>query len=122
MAGRFVRAFYATDLGNICPVRVLQATLDATIGAATNSSAPGPATAGFPSAKVSKGSREIGIGCRSVTCVWNVGGAPAGYDERTPFSLPILVLATYNGINRGDAVGYSGGTAVVVSRDGEDIN
>lgn len=120
--GRPVRAFYATDLGNICSVRVQQETLDATIGAVANSSATGPATAGFPSAKVSKGSREIGIGCRKVTCAWDDGGAPTNYDERSPFSLPILVLATFNGINRGDAVVYLGGTGVVVSKSAEDIN
>lgn len=114
-AGRYIRSTYQTDGGQIVPIRVQPETI-----AAFNAAPVGALSAGFPSAKVSKTRREIGIGARHVTLKW-VGDVPSGYEPTGVLRVPVLTTAAYNAIALNSTVTYLGSSAVVISKTPESI-
>lgn len=120
-AGAFERTFYELDTGNgggIARVRVQPETLAATINGAANAAPAGPAT--LPTAaKVSKGAREIGIGCRTVTLEFT-GTPPTDYSG-DDVVIPVLQEATYAAWTVGQTGTYLGAPVEVVGRSPESV-
>lgn len=116
-SGIFLDAFYETDSGEICNLRIQPETAAAVINAATNAVPAGPATQ-LASAIARKGEREIGVGCRSITAAF--ASPPSGYTSES-LIIPILTPAVFNGANLGDAVSYLGASGVVQGKSAESI-
>lgn len=117
-SGRFVRTVYASDTGEIHPIRLQPETLAATIGGAANAAPSGAATSEI-SADVSRGGRELGLRPRFITGVWEDGGAPAGYDDRTPVRIPVLTPALFNAASVNGTGSYLGANFTIVSKTAE---
>lgn len=109
--GDFTDAFYETDSGEICKVRVQPETLAATIGGTANASATGPATQ-LASAIVRKGKRQIGVGCRLVGIKWDT--PPTDYTGEIAY-IPVMSPTLFNSLSGGEAVTYNGGSGTVIS-------
>lgn len=123
-AGAFDIVRYETDLGNIVPIRLQPETLQATFNSVLNAAGGTGATTfspGFPSAMVSKSRRGLGIHCRTVN-VRITAGLPSGYLNNQTYRIPCPNKTVFNGVVRGQTAGYLGGTGIVVSTSGEDIN
>lgn len=120
-AGRFARASYETNDGNVVPIRVQPETISASIGATTNAE---PATAilsGWPSACVSSGRTSCGINARLVRLQFDDGAAPDGYQEGGTITIPALTPAFFNAASVGQAATYLGSAATIVGRTAETI-
>ena len=114
-SGSFVTSKYELDDGRIVSIRIQPETIT------TVNTVPSAAyTANMPSAKVSKGKREIGIGARYITIKWT-GTIPDGYKETGLVKVPILQKSVFDGLSKGDSFTYLGGTAQVVSKAQESI-
>lgn len=120
-SGRFTNSVYEDDNGTLRPIRIQPETLAATIGGTANAAPAGTPAAGIPRVKLSAGRREFGVYARRVSCTWDEGLAPAGYDERTPFSIIVLNPTVFSGAPLGGAVDYLGGTATIVGKASESI-
>lgn len=118
-SGRFEASKYQADNGDIRPIRLQPETKAATINAVANAQPAGALTVGADSVRVTGSTREIGTRARRVYGVWNPGAAPTGYDERTPFYIPILTQSVFNGITNDQTISYLGGTGRVTGRVGE---
>ena len=97
-AGPFTTAFYETNSGEICRVKVQPETLSLALGspAVANDSATGPSTQ--LARAIASGSRAgIGVNCRRVRLQW-VGGAPTGYDDNGIITVPILQPGLWNSL------------------------
>lgn len=120
-AGTFENVFYelsAENGGGKTRARVQPETLEATIGAAANISAGGPAT--IPgSAVISRGRRSRGINMRYVTLRWT-GSPPTGYDGLT-VRIPVLTPATFTTWILGGTGTYLGQPVEVVGRTPEAV-
>lgn len=121
-AGSFVTVNYGCiATASVHPIRVQPETLDAQIGGVANAAPPG--TPILPSAQVSQSKRAIGINARTVTLKFPEGGAPAGYKEESPITIPWLDQnAAFTGAFRGQAANYLGTAAVVVGTSAEKVN
>ena len=120
-AGVFERSFYALDTGNgggVARCRVQPETIAATIGGAANDAPAGPATLPVQ-ALASKGTREAGIGMRSVTVAFTAG-APAGYAD-DPVTIVCLQEATYAAWAIGATGTYLAAAVEVIGRSPERI-
>lgn len=115
-AGPFIRTFYEADSGEIHPIRVQPETVAANVGAA-NTAATGPATIGI-SARVSGGSRQLGLVARKVRVAFTAA-VPTGYDTDTVLTIPVLTPAAYNAAIVGATGTYLGSAIVVVGRTPE---
>lgn len=119
--GRFTNSVYQDDNSTLRPIRVQPETLAATIGGTANAAPAGTPATGVPRVKLSAGRREFGVYARRVSCTWDEGGAPDGYDERTPFSIIVLNPSVFNAAPLGGAVSYLGGSATIVGKSSESI-
>lgn len=119
-SGSFINSFYETNDGEVCRIRVQPETELATNGTVTNDSGTGPQTIPVR-AKVSRGSREIGIRPRRIGIKFEVGQAPTGYAEGQVYYIPALTRAFYDALEIGDDITYLQETAEVVSKLEEDI-
>jgi hypothetical protein len=117
-AGDFDFGFYELDNGSIVPVRAQPETADILFGATQNDFATGPATVGLPSAKISKGEREIGIGPRSVSVRFDTN--PTDYTGDL-YYFPVFQASVWAGLAAGTEVTYLGATGEVVRRFPESI-
>lgn len=118
-SGPFVRSLYSTDLLNVVRIRVQPETLALVLNAVANDPPAGPATAGFPSAKVSLNNSEVGINPRNVTIAYTAG-ASAGLEGLT-VSLPWCVKSTFDALPE-DATGtYKTEPVELVSKSNERI-
>jgi len=108
--GFFVVSRYEADDGEIFPIRVQPETLTLVVGGVVNAP-PGGAQTRNTLARVSGGRRRIGIKARSVRFEF-VGEAPAGYEEGSTLTLPILTSALYNQIPTSGGTGNYLGTAI----------
>lgn len=118
--GRFEITKYQRNNGDVHPVQVQPETLAATIGGTANAAPAGDLDNDI-SAKVGKGKREIGLGTRTVSFVWNQGAEPNGYAERGDLTIPVLQQSVWAAVNRGDAVSYNGGTGTVTGKTEESV-
>lgn len=119
-SGSFINSFYETNDGDVCRIRVQPETELATDGTTPNDSATGPATLPVR-AKVSRGTREIGIKPRRIGIKFEIGQAPTGYAVGQVYYLPALTRAFYDALEVGDDITYLAATAEVVSKLEEDI-
>lgn len=124
-AGDFLDAFYQTDNGDIVPIRIQPETASLTLNAVANAAATGPASPGFPSAKVSGGRREFGINARLVR-VRFTGTLPPGYSGgKSIITLPVLAQSVWAGYSKGQTGTYTlNGTAydvAFVGKTGETV-
>lgn len=120
-AGEFRISRYQTNTGILVPIKIQPETADATFGGVINLAQSGAAQPGWPSATVSSSRRGIGIHPRTVQ-VKMTAGMPASYLEKQSYSIPCLSESVWDGVAKGQAVGYQGGTGEVVSKTAENIN
>ena len=118
-SGPFVRSFYSTDAGNIVRIRVQPETLALTLNAVANDAPAGPATPGFPSAKVSLNNSEIGINPRNVTIAYTAGASAALQGLTVP--LPWMDLATFTALPDGATGTYQAEPVELISKSNERI-
>jgi len=100
-AGRFERAVYQADSGNLYNIRVQPETFSS-----FNPSAPGIADQETSANAVRR--RGNGMFARGISLAW-IGDppvAPAGYDPRGRIRIPILTRDVYQNLNVGDTVTY----------------
>ena len=118
-SGPFVRSFYSTDLLNVVRIRVQPETIALVLDSVANAAPAGPASPGFPSAKVSLNNAEIGINPRNVTIAYTAG-ATAGLEGLT-VPLPWLVKSTFDALPDGATGTYQGEPVELVSKSNERI-
>lgn len=118
MAGAFSKTKYETDGGSIVNIKVQPETLAANI-TDTNDAPSGSVTAGFPSAAVQLGRREIGIKARAVSLEFTAT-LPTGYKGGL-VRIPILTKALYDAISVGSTGTYLGAAVRVVGKSPESI-
>lgn len=118
-AGRFQKSKYSDDNTNIRPIRVLQATLDATFGTTANV-APSAGVDTKGAAKVSGGKRSYGVHARYATITFE-DDPPTGYAAYQYLRIPILTQTVFDGIVENSPVTYLGKTGKVVSTTKEKI-
>ena len=121
-SGAFLEAFYETDSGAIARIRTQPETAALVLEGNTNTIPAGPASAGFPSAQVSKGRRTIGINARLVRVQFPPGGAPAGYDDRHAIALPWFQPATFAALPPSGTGTYLGSACNFVGKTAEKVN
>ena len=110
-SGAFENAFYETNNGQICAVRVQPETRTATIDGNANSGPAGPATQ-LASANVTADRSGNGVFVRYARCTWDTD-PPENYSGAS-FVLPILDLANVpTGNPRGVSVNYLGTAAQI---------
>lgn len=120
-AGAFLRGFYETEVGNIAPVRFQPETAALSLDGATNAIPAGPATAGFPSAQVSRGRRSIGVNTRLVRIQFAPGGAPSGYKEGVAIALPWFQADSFAGLPTGATGTYLNSSCTLVGKTAESV-
>lgn len=119
-AGAFVRSAYETDSGAVAAIRVQPETLTLTLGGSANAAAGGAVT--LPgSARVSGGSRSVGINARKVRISFG-DAPPAGYKANSTIALPWLVAATFNALPASGSTGtYLGSAVTLVGKSPERV-
>jgi len=120
-AGKFTSSRYTSNSGRVYPATVQPETLAATLGGTANTATADPVDEEV-SAKMTGGKREIGVIARTVTIRWDAGAAPTGYDENTLLRIPVMQQSTWNGVAKGAAVSYLGGTGEVAGKSPEQVN
>lgn len=120
-AGPYISSFYSSNkTGLIHPIRIQPETLTLTVEGTANAAPTGPADIPV-SASVSAGKRSLGLNARTVTFKFPTG-APSGYKDDSPITLPWLNPATFDPIARGNSVSYLGSTGVVQGTSAETAN
>lgn len=120
-AGEFDRAKYelsSDNGGGIASVRVQPETIAATIAGVANDEPAGDVNLPV-TAKVSKGKREFGIGCRTVTLEFT-GTPPDGYSG-DPVTIPGLTPAFFAAAVKGATGTYLSQDVEVVGRSPESV-
>ena len=120
-AGAFLNAFYETEVGNIAPIRAQPETAALVLDGTTNAIPAGPATAGFPSAQVSKGRRSIGVNTRLVRVQFAPGAAPTGYKEGVAIALPWFQADSFANLPTGATGTYLSASVVMVGKTAESV-
>lgn len=115
--GQFINSRYELDSGEIVRVRIQPETIS---GFTANVAPTGAISAGYPSAKVSKGNREFGIGTRSISITWN-GTPPTDYLATGTLRIPILTKSVFDGLALGATITYLGAEATIVGKNPERI-
>lgn len=115
-AGAFINPGYELDDGQKIRIRIQPETVTTW----NPVSAQANFALGYPSAKVSKGRRETGIGARFVVLKWT-GTPPTGYLPGGTVKVPILTQAAYDGLALGEVVEYLGANAEVLSKSPESV-
>lgn len=112
-AGAFVYSKYQNDVNGIHKVKIQPETLLLEVDGIANVAPLGDIdTVG--SAKVSKGKKAIGVGCRTVTIRFT-GTPPTGYKAGGLLRIPILTSALYtSAITPGATFEYQGVAAELV--------
>lgn len=95
-AGVFTRTKYQSDTNGIYRVLVQPETLLLQVDGVANAAPLGDVDQ-FTSAQVTKGKRQIGMGCRAVALRFT-GAVPTGYKAGGIILVPILTSALYNSI------------------------
>lgn len=114
-AGKFIDSKYQTDGDTVVPIRIQPETVT------TWNPVPAAAVAaGYPSAAVSKGRREVGIQARLARFKWK-GAVPEGYDPNGILTIPILTLAALNNLVKNTDYTYLGNTVNLVGKTKETI-
>jgi hypothetical protein len=119
-AGAFVRSIYETNGGDFARIRVQPETTLASAAGTPNDDGAGPVNLPV-SAKVSRGSREIGILPRRIGIAFQIGQAPTGYREDSVYYLPALTRAFFDACVIDQELTYLGSSAVIVSKLEENI-
>lgn len=115
-AGAFQNSFYTSDSGDVYNIRLQPETL-----AFSAQGTPATAATAEPSAIANGARRRIGVNARSVRLEWT-GTPPTGYDANSVVRVPIVTLAAYTAISKGDTVTYLGAPARVLGKTPEYIN
>lgn len=118
-SGAFTISKYETNDGEIHPVRVQPETLACQFGSTANA-APAGAVTDNQRAKVTKGAREYGIGCRTVTITFGEN-PPDEYRPYAYITLPVLQESVWDAITDGSAVTYLGTAGTVSYKSPERI-
>lgn len=115
-SGAFDNSFYTSDSGAVYNIRVQPETLSFSA-----QGTPATAATAEPSAIANGSRRRIGVNARSVRLEWTAT-PPAGYKADSVVKVPILTLAAYTPIKKGDTVTYLGASARVLGKTPEYIN
>lgn len=118
-AGNFLDAFYATNGGEICAIRIQPETAALSLGGVANTIPAGPATQ-LASAQVSRGKRSIGVNARTVTVKF-VGAGPDGYQANGKITIPWLNPGTYEEIPNKATGTYLGAGVILAGKSPERI-
>jgi len=120
-AGAFLEAFYETDAGNIAPIRTQPESAALVIEGQTNTIVAGPATAGFPSAVVSRGKRALGVNARTVRVKFPDGTGPDGYQAGGTISLPWYDPTTFALLPTRGTGTYLGSSVTLIGKSPETV-
>lgn len=121
-AGAFITSRYGSNtLATQHPIRVQPETLEITLGGTANAAPVG--TSILPSAQVSRSRRALGINARTITFKFPEGGAPTGYKELSPITVPWLQnnAAFLEAVPGETAVTAYGSTAILVGTSPEKV-
>jgi len=118
-AGQFLDAFYETNSGEICGVRIQPETAALVLNAVTNTIPAGPATQ-LASAQVSRGKRAIGVNTRTVSIRFT-GAVPDGYQINGTITLPWLQQDTFEALPNRATGTYLGNAVILVGKSPETI-
>jgi hypothetical protein len=118
-AGQFLDAFYETNNGNICAIRIQPETAALVLNAVTNTIPAGPADQ-LASAKAGGGRRTIGVNARQVR-VRFTGAVPEGYQPGGEISLPWLQFSTFEALPKNATGTYLGSGVILTGRSPETI-
>lgn len=116
-----ISSYACTATGTNHPIRIQPETLEITLGGTANA-APAGATV-LPSAQVSQSKRALGINARTITFKFPEGGAPSGYKELSPITVPWLqnTTAFTSAVPGITAVNAYGSVALLVSTTPEKV-
>lgn len=103
-SGAFTLSKYETNAGEIHPVRVQPETLTATFGSTANA-APSGSVTNNQRAKVTKGKRQYGIGCRTITLTFGAS-PPSDYRAYSYITIPVMQQSVWDAITDGSTVTY----------------
>jgi len=95
-AGAFIITKYQSDTNGIYRCRVQPETLQLEVDGVANAAPLGDVDQ-FVSAQVSKGKRQIGMGCRAIAIRFT-GTVPTGYKVGGVILVPILTSALFNAV------------------------
>ena len=115
-AGNFLRSRYESDAGNIHPIRVQPENIAANINSA-NAAPTGDIDVAI-SARVSGGSRQLGLTARKIRHAFTAT-PPTGYAADSIVTIPILTRAVFNAISTTDPGTYLGVAVEVVGKTSE---
>lgn len=118
-AGQFLDAFYETNSGEICGVRIQPETAALVLDAVSNTIPAGPATQ-LASAQVGRGKRSIGVNTRTVTVEFT-GAVPDGYQPNGKITLPWLQQASFEALPKNALGTYLGVGVRLAGRSPERI-
>jgi len=116
-----ISSYECQATGTNHPIRIQPETLAITLGGTANAAAAGATV--LPSAQVSQSKRSLGINARTITFKFPEGGAPVGYKELSPITVPWLQnVAAFTGAVPGiTAVNAYGQSAILVSTTPEKV-
>jgi hypothetical protein len=116
-----IRKYACQATGTSHPIRVQPETLAITLDGTANAEPAGDAV--LPSAQVSQSKRSLGINARTITFKFPEGGAPTGYKELSPITVPWLQNNTVfvEAIPGITPVSAYGSTAILVSTTPEKV-
>jgi hypothetical protein len=122
-AGGFTVTRYSAtyDSTEIHPIRVQPETLLASVGGTANSAPSGSVTNPI-SARVTGGSRTLGLIARKVRLRLPPTGQPTGYLAGGVITIPALNQTFYNACVKGAAITYLEVTCTVLGRTTEYVN
>lgn len=112
--GAFILSKYEANNGTIHPVRIQPETIIPDVNPAPEAAVG----AGTLLAKVNKGIREYGLGCRGVYVKWT-GAAAEGYVDYGIYRIPILTRTAYDGLQIGSKFNYQGAEVEVIGLSAE---
>ena len=117
-AGKFEVYNYETDAGDVGQIRLQPETIGLTLAGTVN--APAAGAVNLPlRVRARKGTREYGIGSRSVSLRFTAT-IPTGYSG-DDVQVPVLTPAAFASYNLGSAGTYLGEAVVVIGRKSEAI-
>lgn len=118
-AGAYVTTRYATNAGEIHPIRLQPETLALSIGGTANAAPTGALTRRLR-ATVSRSNGANGLKPRAVTIRFTAA-PPAGYKADQTFTIPVLQAALWDSAIEGTTAEYLGVAAQVVSTSPESL-
>jgi hypothetical protein len=123
-AGAFELGRYQTNEGYVLSCRAQPETKQLTINSTANAYPAGSVDAGFPTMKLSNGTREFGIKPRTVTVQLTADGSgeTAEYREGRQYRVPVFQQSVWDGYTKTETGTYLGIACILLAKSPEIIN